>query len=434
MRRRYKGLLIVITVLAVTLSGALIAPPARAVAMTTSEDGIAFIKDFEGFRSNVYWDSGSAFIGYGTICRSSDYPNGITKEKADELMREALHSKEESVNKVFAKYNVQLTQNQFDAIMSFTYNLGTAWMNSGTRIYNYLINGIGNYSDIQIVNAIGTWCHQGKAVNEHLVDRRIREAKLFLYGDYAGVDPHAYRYLTFDAGEGVVENSIEFFELGTLYGDVQTAALDGRVFAGWITENGNYITPYMAVEKNMAVSAVWSDGTQPVQNKMYPDVSEDSWYYTYVKELSSKRVVNGYPDGSFRPSNAITAGEALKLILRAVGFEEQPPVDGNWASGYLRLAISKGIVNADQISDLSAPITRLLIAQITAKALGLPAIETQSTFADTSDGLVLALYYCKIIEGNNDAGSLLYRPQNNMTRAEISTVVWKIGTSNAVPF
>ena len=210
--------------------------------MTISDNGIAFIKDYEGFRSNVYWDSGSAFIGYGTICRSWDYPDGISQETADTLMRQALSVKEDTVNKIFAKYNVQLTQNQFDAIISFTYNLGTGWMSSNTRLYNYLISGISNYSDIQIVNAIATWCHQGKSVSSILVERRLGEAKVFLYSDYTGVDPHTYRYLTFDAGNGSVDNSIVFFEYGTSYGDYQTAKLDGKTFAGWVNSGGDYIT------------------------------------------------------------------------------------------------------------------------------------------------------------------------------------------------
>lgn len=434
MRKSIKHSLIVVSIIAMTLSSTLITPPARAESMTTSEAGVKFIKDYEGFRSQVYWDSGSAFIGYGTICRSWDYPDGITEEKADELMRQALKAKEDIVNKIFAKYNVQLTQNQFDAIMSFTYNLGTGWMSSDTRLYKYLINGINNYTDIQIVNAIGTWCHQGKSVSSILVERRLEEAKIFLYSDYEGTDPHSYRYLTFDAGKGSVENSIVFFEYGTAYGSFQSAKLDGKTFAGWVTQNGTYITATSLVEKNLSVSAVWSDGSQPVQSKFFPDVNESNWFYKYVKELSNSQVISGYPDGYFRPDNIITCGEALRLILRAVGFPEQAPTDSNWASGYLKLAISKGIVSSGEIGDLSKPITRLQVAQITAKSLGLPALDPEMTFTDTSDGFVLALYHADIISGSSDTGALMYKPANSMTRAEISSVIWQIGHTNVLPY
>jgi GH24 family phage-related lysozyme (muramidase) len=397
---------------------------------------IDVIKSYEGFRSQVYWDSGNAYIGYGTICRSWDYPNGISREKADELMREALAVKEEAINWFLVKNNIQLTQNQFDALLSFTYNIGTSWMSSGTRLYQYLASGIGNYTDIQIVNAIGAWCHQGKAVNSMLVKRRLHEAKIFLYRDYAGTDPREYRYLTFDAGQGEVENSIVFFEYGMPCGAIQTATLSGKYFAGWATDAGEYITASTIALKNQAVTAVWSDqpATEPAQSLTFPDVKEGDWYFIYVKDLSAANIIGGMPDGTFKPGNVITAGEVLKLVLRAVGFDNQPPVDSHWASGYLKLAAAKGFVAPGEITDLNAPLTKLQIAHITAKALGLPPLEPENTFTDTTDGYVLALYYCKIITGNSETGVLLYNPQQTMTRAEISAVIWRIGESDAVPY
>jgi GH24 family phage-related lysozyme (muramidase) len=148
------------------LTAFLITPPARAAEMTTSDACVGFIKEFEGFRSQVYWDGGSARIGYGTGCKSTDYPNGISEEKAEDLLRQALGVKEPAINSFLSKYNITLTQNQYDAILSLTYNLGTMWMDSDYTLYSYLKNGIQNYSDIEIVNAIATWCHAGgKVVN-----------------------------------------------------------------------------------------------------------------------------------------------------------------------------------------------------------------------------------------------------------------------------
>ncbi len=437
MGKSIKQLTTMVIVIAVTFTSAFITPPARAGALTTSEAGITFIKNYEGFRSHVYWDSGSAFIGYGTICRSTDYPNGISQEKADALMREALKAKENTVNKVLSKYSVQLTQNQFDAILSFTYNLGTGWMSTDTRLFSYMISGLSNYSDIQIVNAIATWCHAGKSVSSLLVERRLDEAKIFLYGDYDGSDPHSYRYLTFDAGKGSVENSIVFFLYGTAYGQFQTATLDGQTFAGWVTKSGDYITAATIVQNNLAVTAVWTDGTQPVQavqNISFPDVTENDWYYTYVKDLSASSIITGLPDGSFHPGNTVTYGEALKLVLLTVGFAEQAPTDSQWASGYLKLAVSKGIVASGEVSDLNAPITRLQVAQITAKAVGLPELPSETTFSDTTDGFVLALYHCGIVSGKAENGTLTYNPSNSITRAEISAILWKVVHSNVIPY
>lgn len=427
-RRKFLTLFLTITL---AVAAVQVTPHAMAEAMTTSETGITFIKNYEGFRSHVYWDSGSAFIGYGTICKSTDYPDGITREKADELLREALRVKENTVNKFLVKYNIQLRQNQFDALMSFTYNLGTIWMSSGNRIYNYLINGIGNYNDIQIVNAIATWCHQGKQVNSMLVKRRIDEAKMFLYNDYDGSDPHDYKYLTFDAGQGTVDYSIVFFETGKPYGEIQTPKLDGYTFSGWYTAGGVRIVPTMTVTNNLAVSAVWTKGTTPVQNGAFADVTVNDWFYTSVTELSASNIVKGYPDGLFRPNNTVTCGEALKLILLAVGFDQQTPTGSHWASGYLTLAFSKGIVNNGEIGNLDAAISRQMIAQIAAKAMGLPAIDTpETTFKDTADGFVLALYHCGIVQGSTETGSRMYYPDSSIKRSEVSAVIWRIYNSD----
>ncbi len=436
MKKQIKQTITAMIILGLALSSSLMYAPASAAEMSTSEAGIEVIKEYEGFRSNVYWDSGYAYIGYGTICSSWEYPNGISREKADELMREALKVKEDAINKFLDKYSIQLTQNQFDALMSFTYNLGTSWMSSGTRLYNYLINGIEKYTDIQIVNAIGTWCHQGKSVNNMLVKRRLHEAKIFLYGDYGETGPQQYRYLKFDAGQGEVENSIVFFDYEKPYGEVQAASLSGKTFAGWVTADGTYITSSSVVKENLGVTAVWTDRLViiPAQNTVFPDVKETDWFYTYVRELSGANIISGMPNGCFEPYNDITYGEALKLILRAVGFEPQPPTDSHWASGYLKLALTKGLTALGAVTDLNAPITRLEIARIAAKALGLPPLDPETRFADTDDGFVLALYHCGIISGNSESGTLLYMPQEYMSRAEISAVIWRIGKSSAIPY
>jgi GH24 family phage-related lysozyme (muramidase) len=149
--------------------------PASAAAQSASESIIEVIKEYEGFRSTVYWDSGKAFIGYGTICRSTDYPNGITREKAEQLLREAVSLKEASLNKILAKNNIALTQPQYDAVLDLSYNIGTAWMTLDSRIFTYLKAGFKGCSETDIVNAFGTWCHVGREISAKLVERRIRE-------------------------------------------------------------------------------------------------------------------------------------------------------------------------------------------------------------------------------------------------------------------
>jgi len=417
----------------VMLSLAGLTPPARAETMTTSEACIALIKEYEGFRSHVYWDSGSAYIGYGTICKSTDYPDGISRETGDALLRQALAAKEEEVNRFLEKYNISLTQNQFDALIDLTYNIGTAWMSSSCRLFNILKNGVVHYSEMDVVNAIGTWCHQGKNVVDKLVERRLREALIFLYNDYTGDSGHKYRYLKLDANGGSIENSIEFFRYGKPYGAIQTPVREGYKFAGWYTESGAAITASALVSQNHNVTASWISGTAPVQNSLFTDVTAGDWFYNYVTDLGAAQIITGYPDGAFRPNAPISVGEALKLILRAVGFEQQDPTGLHWASGYLTLALAKGIVTEGEITDLDAAVSRQQVARIAAKSLGLEPIETlETTFADTTDGFVLALYHCNIVTGSAGAGGLLYYPLDSIKRSEISAVIWRISNSGIV--
>ena len=143
--------------------------------MVTSKKGIEFIASCEGFESKPYRDSaGIPTIGYGFTY----YPNGkkvtmqdkpITKAEALEIKAKILPNYEKIVNK---KVKVPLTQNQFDALVSHTYNTG------GSDTLFKLINERASKT------AIRNWFEQkyitagGKKLNG-LVRRRKAEADLY---------------------------------------------------------------------------------------------------------------------------------------------------------------------------------------------------------------------------------------------------------------
>lgn len=432
--------LLLLTTLLAPLSG-----PAEAASMTSSEAVIEFIKEYEGFRSYVYWDGGNAYIGYGTIVYSKDYPNGISREGADALLREALAVKEAALNKAMDKYGFTLTQNQFDAMMSFTYNIGTGWMSTKNRIFRYLTEGAHNHTDLEMVNAIGAWCRQGGQIVRKLVERRLREAVMFVYGQYDGFGTHEYRYIVYDAGAGEVEYSMVFYEYGKPYGPLQEAVRGGYTLTGWVTDSGTAINAYTVANDNIAVTAVWTEGTVTVPADLtnpaeatppasvYSDVSEDDWYYDYVVKLSQSGIFSGFEDGTFKPDDNVTCGQALKLILRAVGFDVQPQTGGHWASGYLTLAESKGIANGADLGGLDAEIDRQTVAELAAKSVGLPPLDPETVFTDTQDGFVLALYRCGILTGSGEAGGLMFHPDKSITRAELSAVLWRLCSSDVIP-
>jgi len=401
---------------------------------TTSEAGLTMIKDFEGYRQFPYADSrGEWYIGYGTKCDPDEYAQGVSEAEATEILRQALMSKEDAVNNLLRKHSVEVSQQQFDAMVSMTYTLGSQWINPTYRFCAYLINGVENYTEEQIVNAIGTWCHQGSDVVDGLAVRRLREAFLFLYGDYNNRAEDYYTYIHFDANGGEVENRTIFYPIGQPYGPLPAAEQKGRSFLGWYTDGGMMLTGEEIAENKLTVTARWvgDAGNQPEVDysswvNPYSDVKEDDWFFRYVRELSVKGVVGGYDDGTFQHANKLKTGEALKLIIRAAGYAEQAPVDMHWASGYLVLAMQLGCFGEGELVDLEAPVSRIKIAEITTKALGLEPRTGTSPFADADDGYLLTMYEEGILGGTVEGGQRFFYPNDNITRAEVCAVISRV--------
>lgn len=401
---------------------------------TTSEAGIAFIKEMEGFRAEPYEDRGKWYVGYGVSCDPADYPLPLTEPEADLLLRQALVSKEDAVNRLLLDYQIQLTQYQFDALVSMTYTLGSQWIDPSYRLCSYLIRGIHNYDEVEVVNAIATWCHQGTQVVEHLVDRRLREAYLFLYSAYESNAADMYTYIHFDANGGEVENRTVFYPVGRSYGELPTPTWRGRSFKGWYLADGTQLTGDELAISDLSVTAAWDGDTTGQTPEIdlttwvnpYTDMDEDDWFYSYVRALSARSVVSGYPDNTFRPGDTLTTGEALKLILLAAGYPEQAAVSGHWASGYQALAVQLGCCQAEEIAQLDQPITRRLIAVIAAKAMGLAERTGASPFADAELGSLLALYEEGIITGSIIGGKRYFYPEDNIVRSEVCAIVYRI--------
>ena len=164
--------------------------------------------------------------------------------------------------------------------------------------------------------------------------------------------------------------------------------------------------------------------------KKFTDISTSTWCYKYVTELASANVISGYSNGTFQEKNTITYGATLKLIMLAAGYSEQAPtVKGSTFSGYLAKAKADGLVSGNP--KLNGPITRLQIAQIAAKALKLSTtgLPSKKPFTDTNDVYVQALNAAGIIEGYFSNGTSTYKPNNTLTRGQVSAIVWRMKNS-----
>lgn len=145
---------------------------------TISKAGINLIKKWEGFRSKPYLCSGNvATIGFG----STYYPNGkrvtlqdkpINEAEAGYMLIIALGRYEKAVNKLV---KAVINQNQFDALVSFVYNVGAAAFEQSTLLK---VLNAGDYEGA--AQQFLRWNKAGGKVVEGLTNRRKDEMALFM--------------------------------------------------------------------------------------------------------------------------------------------------------------------------------------------------------------------------------------------------------------
>lgn len=152
---------------------------------TISPAGVDFIKGWEGFVAKPYNDPvGHCTVGYGTLLHTGNcdgrpveepYVNGITQEKATELLAEKAAEFQLVID---SNVKVALNQNQYDALVSFAYNVGGANFQKSTLLK--LLNK-GDYNAVPTELKKWTKARQnGKLVDlPGLVKRRAAEAELF---------------------------------------------------------------------------------------------------------------------------------------------------------------------------------------------------------------------------------------------------------------
>jgi lysozyme len=146
--------------------------------MKCSANGLRLIQEFEGLRLTSYLCSaGVPTIGYG----ATYYHDGskvklgqtITREQANQLLKDHLKEFEGSV--IGLLNNTKVNQNQFDSLVSFTFNLG-----AGNLAKSQLLRFIkSNPNDPKIAAEFLKWNRAGGEVSTGLVRRRKKEAQLY---------------------------------------------------------------------------------------------------------------------------------------------------------------------------------------------------------------------------------------------------------------
>lgn len=141
--------------------------------MKTSPAGLALIEEFEGFRSCAYLDAGGKWtVGFGHLLKTGESFARITFQQAAELLARDIQAVDNALSSLVT---VPLTQNQWDAIASLVFNIG-----SGNFAKSTLLKRLNERNYPAAAEQFTRWCLvDGKPLNG-LLRRREAERDLFL--------------------------------------------------------------------------------------------------------------------------------------------------------------------------------------------------------------------------------------------------------------
>lgn len=177
--------------------------------------------------------------------------------------------------------------------------------------------------------------------------------------------------------------------------------------------------------------------TPPVTERIYfKDLSSGHWAYESIMSLVDKKVVSGYDDNTFRPNNAVTREEFVKMLLLATdnyssGYDSEfsdVPAD-SWYYTYVSCAYSNGIVEGieDDVFGSGVNISRQDAAVMICRALSIESENIDETafgdfekISDYAKNAVTALWERGVIDGDDNG---YFNPKNNITRAEVSKIL-----------
>lgn len=254
-------------------------PAAAANTFVISDECLEMIKEFEGFSAKPYWDYGQWTVGYGTRVPSENLERykkeGISKEEATELLRDKLSEYGEDVNEFADDFGLTLTQGQFDALLSLSFNCGSNWTKQTSTFRTAVLEGkTGN----DFLFAMGQWSTAGGEVQRGLVRRRLIEINMYLNGIYSMDVPENYDYVLYDANGGERDVKVQCYDSELTATPISVPSYEGKTFAGWYTkaEGGEKITVLNADVAGFKLYAHWTeDGVQEPETPTEPETPSE---------------------------------------------------------------------------------------------------------------------------------------------------------------
>lgn len=186
----------------------------------------------------------------------------------------------------------------------------------------------------------------------------------------------------------------------------------------------------------LAQSAYAKDASDYPQK--FWDVSKDHWAFVYIADLADRGVINGYEDGSFKPSKTVTRAEWSKIMVDAAGVQVSDDnvyftdMANHWANKYVNAARNylTGYTDGSYRPNQAATREDVTVAMVRLKGYDLSEVDysTLSKFTDvdsisnSAKGYVSVAIQNNLISGFEDN---TFRGQDTLTRAEAATLLYR---------
>ncbi len=199
----------------------------------------------------------------------------------------------------------------------------------------------------------------------------------------------------------------------------------GSTGSGGKKGNGNIIAPSIPQK------------TEQEQKSSFSDVPSDHWAFASIAVLSSKKIVNGYEDGSFHPDASITRAEFASMLVTAFALTGEEDAaeftdcsEGDWFYQNMRIASSNGVIRGTDGAcmpnqkinreEMAAMIYRLLKDQLGEATTAVVQFTDEAEISDWAFPAVKNLQTREIISGMPDGS---FSPKTAVTRAQAAKVI-----------
>lgn len=168
----------------------------------------------------------------------------------------------------------------------------------------------------------------------------------------------------------------------------------------------------------------------------FTDITDEHWAYENIQTLSQKKVIEGYPDGSFMPEKTVTREQLVKMLVVAFELDGSASLEfsdvesGRWSAEYIKTAAALGIVNGmgDGSFAPEASVTRQDAAVMIARICEKKGI-VLSGRGEVADADKIAPYAVESVEKLVSAGIIsgfedgTFRPAEKLTRAQAAKLI-----------